>query len=174
VSVIRVEVAEPGELFVAPSYDPLSGRLERAPGIERVLRQLEGSYPERPSSLEIAAVGSWPAPANVSDIARAVAAFCRAETEALRSSIRLTRRRGLQALWIGLPALGLCLAASGLSASLLGEGGLGNLLSNSFIIAGWVALWRPTELLLYDWWPLRHRIRLLDHLAQMEIRLVGK
>ena len=42
------------------------------------------------------------------------------------------------------------------------------------IIGGWVALWRPMEIFLYDWWPLAARIRLLDRLARMSTRLVQR
>lgn len=28
-----------------------------------------------------------------------------------------------------------------------------------FLIIGWVALWRPVEILLYDWWPIYDRRR---------------
>jgi hypothetical protein len=173
VSVVRLELAEASELFVAPPYDPLSGRLERQPGVERLLRHLQASRPPGPQTLEIVAAETRPAEVELADIRKAVSAFCRAETDEARDSIRLTRRRGLQALWIGLPALAVCLAASGLSSTLLGGGALGNLLSNSFVIAGWVAMWRPAELLLYEWWPFRQRIRHLEQLSRMEIRLIG-
>ncbi|MEY5098386.1 MAG: hypothetical protein RJA36_1105 [Pseudomonadota bacterium] len=32
----------------------------------------------------------------------------------------------------------------------------------SLLIDGWVAMWRPMEIFLYDWWPVAARIRLLD------------
>lgn len=38
-----------------------------------------------------------------------------------------------------------------------------------FIILGWVALWRPAELLLYDWFPMRKNARLLEKLSQCKI-----
>ena len=28
------------------------------------------------------------------------------------------------------------------------------------MIGGWVALWRPMEIFLYDWWPIRGEVRL--------------
>ena len=173
-SVVRLELAEVGELFVAPPYDPLSGRLERLPGVERVLRQLEGSRQPGPQRFEIVAAENWPAVVSGTDIEKAVAAFCRAEMEDARSSIQLMRRRGRQALWVGLPVLGLCLAASGLSSSLLGSGAISNLLSNSFVIAGWVAMWRPAELLLYEWRPFRQRMRLLERLSRLDVTLVSR
>lgn len=42
----------------------------------------------------------------------------------------------------------------------------------SLIILGWVAIWRPMGIFLYDWWPIRSEARLLDRLAQMDVRVV--
>jgi hypothetical protein len=30
----------------------------------------------------------------------------------------------------------------------------------SLVIGGWVAMWRPMEVFLYDWWPVRAEARL--------------
>jgi hypothetical protein len=38
-------------------------------------------------------------------------------------------------------------------------------------IVGWVAMWRPLEIYLYDWWPVRADLRLLQRLARMKVRL---
>ncbi|WP_448988113.1 hypothetical protein [Luteitalea sp.] len=38
------------------------------------------------------------------------------------------------------------------------------------IIGGWVAMWRPLEIFLYDWWPVRADVRLYLRLSTM---LVG-
>jgi hypothetical protein len=32
-------------------------------------------------------------------------------------------------------------------------------------------MWRPLEVFLYDWWPIRADIRLFDRLANMPVRL---
>jgi hypothetical protein len=47
------------------------------------------------------------------------------------------------------------------------------ILDEGLLILGWVAMWRPTEALLYDWWPLARRRRLLRRLASIpvEVRL---
>jgi hypothetical protein len=39
------------------------------------------------------------------------------------------------------------------------------------LIGGWVAMWRPMEIFLYDWWPLRRqRLRYL-RLRDMEVEV---
>ncbi|MFZ3369425.1 MAG: hypothetical protein WA239_20115, partial [Candidatus Sulfotelmatobacter sp.] len=44
----------------------------------------------------------------------------------------------------------------------------------SLTIAGWVAMWRPMQIYLYDWWPLLRRSRTYDKLSHMPVELVQK
>lgn len=164
---LRVEISELRELFEVPAYDPLARRFEREPAIERALEQLEAAPLARTLEIVTAAPGT-PSP---DEVRAAIVAYCAAERREAERSVKLTRRRGRQALWIGLPVLAVCLAISGLSSS-WSNAALASLISNSFVIAGWVAMWRPAELLLYDWWPFAQRARLLDRLARLEVRVV--
>jgi len=41
----------------------------------------------------------------------------------------------------------------------------------SLTIVGWVAMWRPVEIFLYDWWPLVRRIRVYKNLLNLEHHL---
>jgi hypothetical protein len=50
----------------------------------------------------------------------------------------------------------------GLDQTMAGEG---------LLILGWVAMWRPTEALLYDWWPLATRRALLRRLAVIPVEV---
>lgn len=85
--------------------------------------------------------------------------------------LRLELRRGRDSLLIGLGFLGLCLllrqlvlsADAGTAAGIVGEG---------LLIAGWVALWRPLEIYLYDWWPYRRRVRVYRRLAEIEVEIL--
>ena len=49
---------------------------------------------------------------------------------------------------------------------------LGEILRESLLIGGWVAMWRPLEVFLYDWWPIREEARLFDRLSAMPVRIV--
>ena len=35
---------------------------------------------------------------------------------------------------------------------------------------GWVSVWRPLEVFLYDWWPIRNEARLSERLSAMPVR----
>lgn len=40
------------------------------------------------------------------------------------------------------------------------------------IVIGWVALWYPVEVLLFDWWPARERRLKFERLSQGEIHML--
>jgi len=45
------------------------------------------------------------------------------------------------------------------------------IVDEGLLILGWVAMWRPTEALLYDWWPLAWRRALLRRLASIPVEI---
>jgi hypothetical protein len=52
----------------------------------------------------------------------------------------------------------------------LPEGNLASVLTAGLTIFAWVALWRPCELLLYEWYPFKRDARLFRKLEESEIR----
>jgi DtxR family transcriptional regulator, Mn-dependent transcriptional regulator len=48
---------------------------------------------------------------------------------------------------------------------------VGEILRESLTIGGWVSMWRPLEIFLYDWWPIRSEAQLSDRLAAMPVRI---
>lgn len=87
-----------------------------------------------------------------------------------RRELRQLLRRGRESLLIGLLFLAACFGLGILARRYLPE------TWNEFVelglhIVGWVAMWRPLEIYLYDWWPIRADQRLYERLAQMPVRL---
>jgi hypothetical protein len=80
-------------------------------------------------------------------------------------------RRGRLSLCAGLVFLATCLLLSQLAAN-LASGPAIEILREGLTICGWVAMWRPLEIYLYDWWPLFEDRRLLDRLARIRVRVV--
>ena len=60
--------------------------------------------------------------------------------------------------------------ASELAKNLFG-GAAADFVELGLQIAGWVAMWRPLEMYLYDWWPIRAEAQLSDRLATMPVRM---
>jgi hypothetical protein len=102
----------------------------------------------------------------------AVHGFFRQRALAYRRRLRELFRRGRTSLLIGLIVLGAAIAAGDfLATTLLKTSRFGEIIRESLAIGGWVAMWRPLEIFLYDWWPLRNEAQLSDRLAVMPVRI---
>jgi hypothetical protein len=82
-------------------------------------------------------------------------------------------KQGRTTLFIGLSFLSLCLVLSNL---LLGNepGTWAAVVRESLTIAGWVAMWRPMQIYLYEWWPLRRQMRIYRKLSRMPVEVIQK
>jgi hypothetical protein len=87
------------------------------------------------------------------------------ELEKIQRRLREHMHRGQVSLVVGLTVLVAFLTLAELASS-LASGPLREILHEGLVITGWVAMWRPLELLLYDWRPMvdqrRHVARLLE------------
>ncbi|MGQ9369032.1 hypothetical protein [Azospirillum sp. ST 5-10] len=88
-----------------------------------------------------------------------------------RRDLRLLLRNGRLSLAIGLLFLGACVV---LRAVLLemSQGTAAQVLAEGLLISGWVAMWRPIEIFLYDWWPIRRLGRVYAKAAAMPVELL--
>ena len=72
-------------------------------------------------------------------------------------------RLGRTSLVIGLGFLAGCVVLRQLAPML--EQPFDHVVAEGLLIAGWVAMWRPIQTFLYDWWPLRATVRIYGRLA---------
>jgi hypothetical protein len=80
-------------------------------------------------------------------------------------------RSGRLYLAVGLSIFVACLVAAQILRGAFPGNAIADAFEQGLIIIGWVANWKPFELLLYDWWPLRRRIALYQRLAKAEIEV---
>ena len=99
--------------------------------------------------------------------------YFRRRAAATRASLRRLFRVGRVSLAIGLAFLMVALVVGETLSGMFSKESWGSLAKESFVIGGWVALWRPLEIFLYDWWPVRAEARLFDRLGELDVRLVG-
>lgn len=88
-------------------------------------------------------------------------------THHAREQLRLLFGRGVVSLLIGLAFLVTCLSLRQLFVASVGP--LMTVLSEGLLILGWVAMWKPVEIFLYDWWPEFDKGRVFDRIAHMTI-----
>ena len=87
-----------------------------------------------------------------------------------RLELRHLLKEGRTSLTIGLIFLGACLFTSELLLR-REQGTLSIIARESLTIAGWVAMWRPIRIFLYDWWPVLGRGRLYEKLSRMRVEV---
>jgi hypothetical protein len=98
--------------------------------------------------------------------------FARSAAEHRRNLKKLFRD-GRISLVIGLGFLALAILIAESVASRMPDGPYAKLVEESVVIGGWVALWQPINIFLYDWWPIRRLVKLYDRLARAEVVLTG-
>ncbi len=89
----------------------------------------------------------------------------------VRRDVKQLLQQGRVSLLIGLVFVTVCLIA----ADNIGQFGTGTaytIARESLTIVGWVAMWRPLQIFLYDWWPLVRRIRVYKTLSRAHVRVV--
>ena len=167
-AVIELRLREIAQLF--NSLDP-------SPFLERDLDAkaeefIESWAAEIPKHRELALVIHVATPATTMDVPAAVRAYFCHRAEHKQREFGQLMRRGRLSLVVGLFFLAGCLSV----AQWIAQDPPGTALEivrESLSIVGWVAMWRPLEIYLYDWWPVRAERRNLQRLARMEVKVLG-
>lgn len=128
--------------------------------------------PDAPVRLRIQ-LEQWPEEDPKEMIRQAIHNHFAHRSELTDLEFRALMKQGRTSLLIGLSCLVTCLAIS--ETLLRSEAGTwASVLRESLTIAGWVAMWRPMEIYLYDWWPLRRRGQTYEKLSHMSVEVVPK
>jgi hypothetical protein len=103
------------------------------------------------------------------ELAEAFARYFGYHADLLQHDLDELYRDGRRFLAIGMTILVSCLVLAQVAGRYLTEGPFRRLLEQGLPILGWVANWRPLEILLYDWWPLARRRDLYRRLATASV-----
>jgi hypothetical protein len=169
--VIEVHVAELKQLFNAIDPSPFRQK-DLDPNAEEFI---VGWAREAPVDVPLALVVYLDRPAGLPEEAAilrdAIREFFTHRAEASRQRLRQLFRQGRTSLMIGVTFLAVSLLLGDLIAAVVGQRRIGDVLRESLLIGGWVAMWRPLEIFLYDWWPIRADARLAHRLSAMPVRV---
>jgi hypothetical protein len=169
---IEVRVAELRSLFNSIDPSPFRER-DLDPRAEAFIVEWSRDLPvDVPLGLVVHLERGPVAADDVHVLRDAVHEFFQQRASGARRSLRELFRRGRSSLGIGLAALAASVAIGDLVSLYVPREGYGTLLSESVLIGGWVAMWRPLEIFLYDWWPIRAEARLFDRLSVMPVRVI--
>ena len=127
-------------------------------------------FPDAPVKLRIY-LEQWPSEDPNEVIRQAVHNYFAHRALLTRLEFSRLMKQGRTSLLIGLLFLIACLVI--IQTLLHDEAGTwAGVLRESLTIAGWVARWRPMQIYLYDWWPLRRRGRVYMNLSHMPVEVI--
>lgn len=171
--LIEVRVSELKQLFNAIDPSPFRERDLDPNAEEFIVDWAKEASPSATFGLAIHLDRPAGLPNEPVELREAIHEFFRHRAELSRLRLRELFRRGRTSLVIGVCALGISLAAGNLVGRFFSSH-IAEILRESLLIGGWVAMWRPMELFLYDWWPIRAEATLADRLSVMPVRISYK
>jgi hypothetical protein len=170
-NTIKLNLREVTQLFNSLDPSPLREKDLDRDAEEFIVSWAQELAPRRDPRLVIRLENPLPPTQTPQNVGEAVRHYFAYRATISRFELRQLLKRGRMSLLIGVTFLSACLLLSELVARYVPRGAFLAIPREGLTIGGWVALWRPMEIYLYDWWPIRRRARLLDRLARMEVEL---
>ena len=172
-AVLELHVAETRQLYNAMDPAPFRERDLDPNAEDYIMDWGRESPPGQPLGLVVRLSSETPTVESADTLTDAVHAHFRQRAKSTRRRLRHLFRVGRISLVIGLAFLALVIVVGEYLSLRIDKESYGYLIKESLVIAGWVALWRPLAIFLYDWWPIRAEARLQDRLAEMDVRVLG-
>jgi len=166
VACIDVHVGDIRQLFHSMDPAPFRERDLDPKAEEFIVDSARALSRTAPLRLNVRLSGTNSTPEDLAALPQAVHEYFAQRSASTRVDLRRLLRSGFWNLLIGVSFV----AAVNLIGDWLGELA-GGVFHESVIIGAWVALWRPLQILLYDWWPMLADARLFDRLAAMEVEV---
>jgi hypothetical protein len=168
---LRLYLRETAQLFNSMDPAPFRER-DLDPSAEAYIVEWAREAPRHARLALVICLGHAPtAPNEAVTLADAVHEYFRQRALATRVRLRRLFRVGRISLLIGLAFVGFTVLVGDYISGIVDEASYGRMILDTLVIGAWVALWRPLEIFLYDWWPIRAEARLYDRLGEMDVRL---
>jgi hypothetical protein len=167
---IELRVQELAQLFNSMDPTPFHHKdLDR--DAEEFIESWALEFPQDSRFHIMVHLGQMPPEDPTALVAEAIHNYFDYKSELARRAVRVLLLEGRASLMIGVGFLALCL----LGAEALDRFATGTFLKvlrESLTIAGWVAMWRPMQIFLYEWWPLIRRRRIYRSLSRAQVHVL--
>lgn len=169
--LIEVRVTELRQLFNAIDPSPFRER-DLDPRAEQFIVEWSSDFPAKaPLALLVHLERTTGGDEDAATLSAAIREFFGQRAASSRRKLRDLFHRGRISLVIALAFLAAATLAGDALAASVPDSRVGGILREGFLIGGWVAMWRPLEVFLYDWWPIRAEVRHFERLSTMPVRV---
>ena len=162
----------PESLFNAPEVKPFHHQFECESGFDRLVLKMMAieMNTATQSHLILKMPKLYDTKTINTDIKTALDMFCDKQEEQLNLEVASARKSGVISFKWGLLFLIICLIVSGSAEQFLGSYPLTQrVIAESFLIAGWVLMWRPIELLFFVTKNLKRKAKLYPMIKRMSL-----
>lgn len=166
---IEIRVGEIAQLFNSMDPTPFHHR-DLDPAAEEFIESWALEFPRDSHFRIIVHLGHMPTDDPTPLVAEAIHNYFGYKALLAGRNLRLQLIEGRTSLLIGLGFLALCLIGADLLSAHADHAFL-RVLKESLTIGGWVAMWRPMQIFLYDWWPLLRRRQIYRNLGKAAIHV---
>jgi hypothetical protein len=169
---IRLQLDDLAQLFNSMDPTPFHHR-DLDPDAEQFIESWALEFSARGNFAITIVLERFPAGDPTAAIAEAIHNYFLYKAELTRRELSQLLRRGRLSLAIGLSFLVLLFVVTDLAAA-LPPGPFTSVVRDSLTIGGWVAMWRPMQIFLYDWWPIAQRRRVYHGLSESRVSVLPR
>ena len=162
---IAIRLRHIGQLFSTLDPSPFREKDIDSDVEEFIVDWVRELPPQRPFHIVVNLPADEACKPEAGAIGDALAHYFLYRADVAERELRELFRTGRTALLIGAAVLSVCLIASQLVPRVIPNRTMASIIEESLILVGWVANWRPIEIYLYDWWPIRRRVQLFRRIA---------
>ena len=171
-SVVEIHITELTQLFNSLDPSPFYEKEIDRNAEEYIVRSAQELPGKSPVALAVYLDTTTTALDEASMLREAIRVHFARRLQRFRRELRQLINRGWISMGIGLAFLGACLIGGEIVSQAIGRSHITRVLQESLVIGGWVAMWRPLEIFLYDWWPILGRCRIYDRLSRIPVRIM--
>ena len=103
------------------------------------------------------------------DMAGAVRNYFGMRVKAASAELRDLFKTGRLSLLVGFLVLSTCVVIGFVFTDYFEDSAISDIMRESFLIFGWVAIWKPSEIFLYAWPPIAQRRKLFRRLSEATV-----
>jgi hypothetical protein len=169
---LALRVREIEQLFNSMDPTPFLNK-DLDPAAEAFIESWASGYPACSCFHLTIHLEQWPAEeVRMEMLTKAIHNHFSYKAEIARKALRSFLRQGRVSFVIGIGFVSLCLFLADMIGNLGTQSVHHNIARESLLIVGWVAMWRPLQIFLYDWWPLQKQIRLYENLGTAQVKVI--
>jgi len=171
-ALLELSIVDPMQLFNSMDPAPFHERDLDYSVVDYIVAWAQEVAPDASLQLAVTIKHAVAAEHSSGLISDAVHTSFHRRAQAKQRELKKLLREGRISLVIGIGFLAAAIFISDYLGGLISNKNYAWLVQESVVIGGWVALWHPLNIFLYEWWPLRAERQLYERLARMAVEVI--